>query len=569
MIEPGELQPRRLRLARAALTVNWDPATVARLAGGLAGRQRLHRLRRRAAGVALGAAVIALAVGLPVRRAHLGARAGSNRAMGTIAAERARDRRAAGDDVELRPLSDLAAGALAAGRWSAFLRHPHHDAVLPDVSEVGHHPYGDAPAPAVIVDVRSARFGAAGDGVTDDTAAIQRAIDSVEESGGVVYFPDGEYRISDILRVYGSGIVLRGQHRRGARLAFQRPLDEALGPNVAGPFSRWRWSGGLVWFGPRSRPLYAPRGKPLGGTGEGWPVGAPLVSLAAPAARGDRTLSLAAPAPLQPGDLIMVVLDATEEVTAAGWRAERDGGHQGSSVPPTHSVAVRWPVEVAAVDGRTVTLAQPLRFDAPLELRPHLHGVQPDGLVRDVGIEHLGLVMRPRPIGPGQPVGWNGVFFQNAVHAFARDLTIVDCDLALGSVSAKNLSLTDVDVVSRSLPPDRPPFRALALRSWSHDVLVERVQIGPPWSGLNLEGTGFVLSRVRGRFDRLAGFAIDALLTDVLQEPVPEERPESLRGLRVVGWNLRTEGEEASALPSAVPANLYEAQKARRQGQEP
>lgn len=39
-------------------------------------------------------------------------------------------------------------------------------------------------------------FGATGDGVTDDTLAVQAAIDSLGDNKGTVYFPPGEYRIS-------------------------------------------------------------------------------------------------------------------------------------------------------------------------------------------------------------------------------------------------------------------------------------------------------------------------------------------------------------------------------------
>lgn len=41
-------------------------------------------------------------------------------------------------------------------------------------------------------------FGAIGDGKTDDTDAIQRAIDACRENGGgVVFVPPGQYVVSD------------------------------------------------------------------------------------------------------------------------------------------------------------------------------------------------------------------------------------------------------------------------------------------------------------------------------------------------------------------------------------
>lgn len=49
-----------------------------------------------------------------------------------------------------------------------------------------------------VYNVKHRRFGAAGDGVTDDTAAIQAAIDAANAAGGgVVYVPEGTYLIGD------------------------------------------------------------------------------------------------------------------------------------------------------------------------------------------------------------------------------------------------------------------------------------------------------------------------------------------------------------------------------------
>ena len=64
-------------------------------------------------------------------------------------------------------------------------------------------------------------MGAVGDGETDDTAAIQRALDAAEEAGGgVLRLPPGEYYTTYSL-LYGSHTVLTGP---GATLRFE-PSD--------------------------------------------------------------------------------------------------------------------------------------------------------------------------------------------------------------------------------------------------------------------------------------------------------------------------------------------------------
>lgn len=61
-------------------------------------------------------------------------------------------------------------------------------------------------------------FGAVGDDVIDDTAAINAAIAAAEERnrGSVVYFPAGVYRTTSTLLIDTSGVELRGVNEKGA-----------------------------------------------------------------------------------------------------------------------------------------------------------------------------------------------------------------------------------------------------------------------------------------------------------------------------------------------------------------
>jgi hypothetical protein len=60
-------------------------------------------------------------------------------------------------------------------------------------------------------DVTHSGWGAIGDGVTDDTTAIQNAINAAELEGfGVIFLPGGTYKVSSSLTVESSGITIMG-----------------------------------------------------------------------------------------------------------------------------------------------------------------------------------------------------------------------------------------------------------------------------------------------------------------------------------------------------------------------
>jgi hypothetical protein len=69
--------------------------------------------------------------------------------------------------------------------------------------------FGDAVAfrSGPFFDVKA--YGAIGDGTTDDTAAIQAAIDAAATLGGVVFFPSGTYKLTSAIQLK-SKVILRG-----------------------------------------------------------------------------------------------------------------------------------------------------------------------------------------------------------------------------------------------------------------------------------------------------------------------------------------------------------------------
>jgi hypothetical protein len=84
---------------------------------------------------------------------------------------------------------------------------------------------GANPGPQSVINVK--QYGAAGDGATDDTAAIQAAIDAVPAAGGTVTFPAGTYIVAPKKTV---GIVIKSNLRlAGSGTASVLKIKDHLG----------------------------------------------------------------------------------------------------------------------------------------------------------------------------------------------------------------------------------------------------------------------------------------------------------------------------------------------------
>lgn len=121
----------------------------------------------------------------------------------------------------------LTAGLLMAESWRSTLYpedwtpgwRDESGRFLHDFSYAGYR-RGEQLPPVVggaVFDVTSPEYGADRSGTRDSTAAIQRALDDAARAGGgVVYLPEGTYRVappdgaSEALKLEGDGVVLRG-----------------------------------------------------------------------------------------------------------------------------------------------------------------------------------------------------------------------------------------------------------------------------------------------------------------------------------------------------------------------
>lgn len=155
---------------------------------------------------------------------------------------------------------------------------------LPDFSYAGYQ-RGEKPLPERAPDVSVKDYGAVGDGTTDDTAAIQKAID--ENPGKTIALPAGRYRLSDVVSIKSSGIVLQGEGPEKTVIVAPVPLQEihplpVKYPDTGG--TAYAYSGGFI--------------KVSGSTGY---YSSDAQPVAAPATRGDTVLQLGPRSFLQSG----------------------------------------------------------------------------------------------------------------------------------------------------------------------------------------------------------------------------------------------------------------------------
>ena len=137
---------------------------------------------------------------------------------------------------------------------------------------------GAAPIPTVKVVTNVRDFGATGDGATDDSAAILRALAATQKWRAVVFLP-AVTCLRDVMQIERSNLILRGEGPGKSVLVMPQSLEELQGVKMAGSpgdggKSSFSFGGGFVRI-------------------QGRDNGKLVAKLARPARRGDRVLQLA------------------------------------------------------------------------------------------------------------------------------------------------------------------------------------------------------------------------------------------------------------------------------------
>ena len=364
---------------------------------------------------------------------------------------------------------------------------------LPDFSYAGFR-NGASPLPAAtgtLVTVDD--FGAKPNDSIDDSKAIRAAIDVANRVEGPVRvrFDAGRYRLSEVIRIERSDIVLQGagSGAGGTTIELPRPLaqvdtgkslDELRqyireldkrqvepNANIDSYYSEYSWSGGFIWIQkPGTRPApYLPEFDPEIDT---------LASIAA-GTRGERNIRLKSAASIVRGDVVQI--HWTNSVGPEAAIIDSIYGDSEIQVGSHHwrfpqRPLVRQTTRIVDIDGLSITLSDPLLHDINDELPAT---VASWGHLSNVGIEDLHLEFPSAPwFGHHMERGYNGIYLTSAFDSWVRNVRISNADSGILTYNSANVTLQDI-----ATDGSRPAHYGVHVGN-VHNVLAERIVVFNP-----------------------------------------------------------------------------------------
>jgi len=286
---------------------------------------------------------------------------------------------------------------------------------LPDFSYAGYH-RGEAPIPSVAQTASVKDFGAVGDGVADDTHAIQAAIDATPH--GAVWLPPGRYKITDYIWIRKPGIALRGAGADKSVLWFPRGLDEIhpreMHESRGLPTSGYSFDGAFVAITGDYRAR-------------------PIAHIVATAKRGDRSVEVDSAEALRPGQLVFVQVHEDAAQSLKQYLYSGDAG----DISHGKKLGSKLLAHVVAITGNRVKLDRPLRFETRSAWTPTLDRFSPT--VTESGIEDLGFDFPARKYaGHFKENGANAIELREVSNCWVKNVRIHNADMGFTIVGCQN-----------------------------------------------------------------------------------------------------------------------------------
>ncbi len=273
---------------------------------------------------------------------------------------------------------------------------------LPDFSFAGYRS-GEQPIPQAAAKMNVKDFGAVGDGIVDDTEAFLKALKEMGE--GVLRVPQGRYRITNVLPITRSRVVIRGEGPDKTVLFFPKSLSEvAQDKNLDPPAGSWSWSGAFLSF-------------------QGDNDGESLARVTAPAPRGSRVLEVSSVQTLRVGDRIRLIQSDKDGTLGKYLYADQ-------SASPEEFLGrkiIDFSSRITAIQGKSVALDRPLRVDVRSAWDPRIYSDVP--MMEDSGVENVTIEFPAAPYaGHHDEPGCNAIEFSFVTNGWVRNVVVVNAD---------------------------------------------------------------------------------------------------------------------------------------------
>jgi hypothetical protein len=256
------------------------------------------------------------------------------------------------------------------------------------------------------IDVK-ADHGAVGDGVVDDTDALEAAL-SAAGPGDVVHLPAGTYRLTDQLEI-PSGVVLQGAGMDATTLDIPISLTDLKGnPGLdGGGTSSYSFGSGFI--------------EASGGSN-----GSELATVTAPALRGATTVTLSSTDGVAAGEWIRI--DQTDVGGDLMDRLHADLQQGGSDNVGDKGMSFH--TRVVAVGSNDVQIERALPVDIDLAWSPTVYVLS--RTAEEVGLEHL-TIQFPETSYPGHfdELGYNAVHYRGMFNSWVRNVRVLNADYGI------------------------------------------------------------------------------------------------------------------------------------------